>query len=171
MDRTDPKRTVYLNSVTLRTALMESYLASRSAISSRAVGIIVVLLGASHMVLGAYLGLIASRRRSRRRPAPSRYCAVPDRRTPSARPQVLTGPKDEHISLVCFGLHVKNMSQRSPSAWAEPRIVRGLAGASVGSEARFDFARASHMAEALTRRDGLLPESGRKSPAPRGLGF
>jgi hypothetical protein len=58
LDRTDPNRNVYLNSVTLRTALMESYLAFKVSDLVLGMGIIVALLGASHIVLGAYLGLV-----------------------------------------------------------------------------------------------------------------
>jgi hypothetical protein len=60
LDRSDPNRNVYLNSVTLRTALMESYLAFKVSDLVLGVGIIVALLGASHMVLGAYLGLVTA---------------------------------------------------------------------------------------------------------------
>jgi hypothetical protein len=59
MDRTDPNRAQYLNSVTLRTALMESYMAFKIAELVQGVGLIVAALGASQVVLGAYLGLIA----------------------------------------------------------------------------------------------------------------
>ena len=61
LDRNDPNRAQYLNSVTLRTALMESYMAFKVAELVQGVGIIVALLGASQVVLGAYLGLIAVR--------------------------------------------------------------------------------------------------------------
>jgi hypothetical protein len=59
MDRTDPNRALYLNSVTLRTALMESYMAFKIAELVQGVGLIVAALGASQVVLGAYLGLVA----------------------------------------------------------------------------------------------------------------
>ena len=59
MDRNDPNRAQYLNSVTLRTALMESYMAFKIAELVQGVGLIVAALGASQVVLGAYLGLIA----------------------------------------------------------------------------------------------------------------
>ena len=62
LDRTDPARAVYLNSVTLRTALMESFLAFKVADLVVGIGIIVVLLGASHAVLGAFLGLLILRK-------------------------------------------------------------------------------------------------------------
>jgi hypothetical protein len=60
MDRSDPNRAQYLNSVTLRTALMESYLAFKVAELVQGVGLIVAALGASQVVLGIYLGLIAA---------------------------------------------------------------------------------------------------------------
>lgn len=53
--RDDPNRTTYLQSVTLRTALMESYLAFKISDLVSGVGLIVVLLGLSHMVMGFYL--------------------------------------------------------------------------------------------------------------------
>ena len=58
MDRSDPNRATYLNSVTLRTALMESYLAFKVGDLVVGVGAIVALLGLSHVVLGAFLGLL-----------------------------------------------------------------------------------------------------------------
>ena len=58
--RDDPRRATYLQAVTLRTALMESYLAFKVADLVQGIGVIVVLLGASHVVLGAYLGLVAA---------------------------------------------------------------------------------------------------------------
>ena len=60
MARDDPNRATYLNAVTLRTALMESYLAFKVSDLVLGVGVIVVLLGLSHVVLGAYLGLVAA---------------------------------------------------------------------------------------------------------------
>jgi hypothetical protein len=57
LSRDDPNRATYLNSVTLRTALMESYLAFKVADLVTGVGVIIVLLGLSQIVLGAYLGL------------------------------------------------------------------------------------------------------------------
>lgn len=57
--RDDPARATYLQSVTLRTALMESYLAFKVADLVLGMGVIVALLGASHVVLGLYLGFIA----------------------------------------------------------------------------------------------------------------
>jgi hypothetical protein len=69
MDRTDPNRATYLNSVTLRTALMESYLAFKVADLVLGIGIIVAMLGLSHIVLGAYLAVItAPARRQQDRP-------------------------------------------------------------------------------------------------------
>jgi hypothetical protein len=62
LDRTDPARATYLNSVTLRTALMESYMAFKVADLVMGVGVIVALLGASHVMLGAFLGLLIVRR-------------------------------------------------------------------------------------------------------------
>ena len=58
LDREDPARAVYLNSVTLRTALMESYLAFKVSDLVVGLGLIVVLLGFSHVALGVYLGLL-----------------------------------------------------------------------------------------------------------------
>jgi hypothetical protein len=63
----DPNRPTYLNSVTLRTALMESYLAFKVADLVLGVGIIVALLGLSQVALGTYLGLAA---RTAREPEP-----------------------------------------------------------------------------------------------------
>ena len=50
-------RTTYLNSVTLRTALMEGYLSFKVADLVMGVGAIIGVLGLSHVVLGLYLGL------------------------------------------------------------------------------------------------------------------
>jgi hypothetical protein len=58
MDRNDPARATYLNSVTLRTALMESYLAFKVSDLVLGMGVIVVLLGLSHVALGSFLGLL-----------------------------------------------------------------------------------------------------------------
>ena len=58
MDRDDPARATYLNSVTLRTALMESYMAFKTADLVMGVGVIVALLGLSHVALGGFLGLM-----------------------------------------------------------------------------------------------------------------
>jgi hypothetical protein len=56
MARDDPNRQLYLQAVTLRTALMESYLAFKVADLVLGIGAIVALLGLSQVVLGAYLG-------------------------------------------------------------------------------------------------------------------
>lgn len=61
--RDDPLRATYLQSVTLRTALMESYLAFKVADLVVGVGLIVSLLGASQLVLGIYLGLLTRSKR------------------------------------------------------------------------------------------------------------
>jgi hypothetical protein len=61
MERDDPARAVYLNSVTLRTALMESYIAFKTADLVMGVGAIVVLLGLSQVALGGFLGLLVVR--------------------------------------------------------------------------------------------------------------
>lgn len=58
MSRDDPARATYLNSVTLRTALMESYLAFKVSDLVVGMGALVVLLGLSHVALGAFLGLL-----------------------------------------------------------------------------------------------------------------
>ena len=74
LDRTDPLRATYLQSVTLRTALMESYLAFKVADLVMGIGLIVVLLGASQVVLGGFLGLMSrandQRQREISRPVP-----------------------------------------------------------------------------------------------------
>lgn len=62
LDRNDPNRTTYLQSVTLRTALMESYMAFKVADLVSGVGAIVAFLGLSHVVLGLYLGFAVRRR-------------------------------------------------------------------------------------------------------------
>jgi hypothetical protein len=59
MDRNDPNRAQYLNSVTLRTALMESYMAFKTADLVAGIGIIVILLGGSQIALGLFLGFVA----------------------------------------------------------------------------------------------------------------
>jgi hypothetical protein len=65
LDRADPRRATYLQAVTLRTALMESYLAFKVADLVQGVGAIVAMLGLSQVVLGLYLGLIAAPARER----------------------------------------------------------------------------------------------------------
>ena len=67
LDRADPRRATYLQAVTLRTALMESYLAFKVADLVAGVGVIVALLGASQVVLGLYLGLVTAPARERAR--------------------------------------------------------------------------------------------------------
>ena len=61
LGRDDPLRTTYLQSVTLRTALMESYLAFKVADLVMGIGLIVTLLGVSQVVLGGFLGLLVQR--------------------------------------------------------------------------------------------------------------
>ena len=58
--RDDPNRNTYLQSVTLRTALMESYMAFKVADLVSGVGAIIALLGLSQVVLGLYLGFVAT---------------------------------------------------------------------------------------------------------------
>jgi hypothetical protein len=65
LERDDPRRATYLQAVTLRTALMESYMAFKVADLVQGVGIIVALLELSHVVLGAYLGFVVAPRRDR----------------------------------------------------------------------------------------------------------
>jgi hypothetical protein len=69
LDRNDPNRAQYLNSVTLRTALMESYMAFKIADLVSGVGLIVVALGGSQVVLGIYLGLVARPAKAQATPA------------------------------------------------------------------------------------------------------
>jgi hypothetical protein len=66
LDRNDPRRQTYLQAVTLRTALMESYLAFKVSDLVAGVGVLVALLGASHVVLGLYLGLVTAPANQRR---------------------------------------------------------------------------------------------------------
>jgi len=66
--RDDPLRATYLQSVTLRTALMESYLAFKVADLVMGIGLIVALLGGSQIILGAFLGLMARASDERNRP-------------------------------------------------------------------------------------------------------
>ena len=61
LDRDDPARATYLNSVTLRSALMESYLAFKVADLVVGIGAIVILLGLSNVALGVFLGLMVLR--------------------------------------------------------------------------------------------------------------
>lgn len=60
--RDDPNRATYLNSITLRTALMESYLAFKVADLVMGVGAIIALMGLSQVVLGVYLGSLTYRK-------------------------------------------------------------------------------------------------------------
>jgi len=62
LDRNDPNRNLYLNSVVLRTALMQSYMAFKVADLVMGVGALVAVLGAAQMVLGLYLGFVVVRR-------------------------------------------------------------------------------------------------------------
>lgn len=73
LDRNDPNRAQYLNSVTLRTALMESYMAFKIADLVSGVGLIVIALGGSQVVLGVYLGFVA---RPARAPAERRASII-----------------------------------------------------------------------------------------------
>ena len=61
LEQNDPKRQTYLTSVTLRTALMQSYMAFKVADLVSGVGLIVAALGVSLIALGAYLGLVIVR--------------------------------------------------------------------------------------------------------------
>jgi len=58
LDRNDPNRAQYLNSITLRTALMESYMAFKTADLVSGIGLIVIVLGGGQIALGAYLGFV-----------------------------------------------------------------------------------------------------------------
>jgi hypothetical protein len=62
LDRNDPNRQTYLTSVTLRTALMQSYIAFKVADLVMGVGALVAVLGAAQAVLGLYLGFIVVKR-------------------------------------------------------------------------------------------------------------
>lgn len=62
LERDDPNRELYLQSVTLRTALLQSYMAFKVSDLVSGVGIIVALLGVSHIALGAYLGTVVMSR-------------------------------------------------------------------------------------------------------------
>jgi hypothetical protein len=62
LDRNDPNRNVYLNSVTLRTALMQSYMAFKVADLVMGVGALVAVLGLAQAVLGLYLGFVVVKR-------------------------------------------------------------------------------------------------------------
>ena len=54
LEHDHPARAVYLKSVTLRTALMESYLAFKTADLVVGMGFIVMLSGVSHVALGGF---------------------------------------------------------------------------------------------------------------------
>jgi hypothetical protein len=62
LDRNDPARQTYLTSVTLRTALMQSYMAFKVADLVMGVGALVAVLGAAQAVLGLYLGFVVVKR-------------------------------------------------------------------------------------------------------------
>lgn len=57
LDRDDPRRATYLNSVTLRTALLQSYMAFKVSDLVVGVGVLVIFLGLSHIALGTFLGI------------------------------------------------------------------------------------------------------------------
>ncbi len=69
--RDDPNRATVLNSVNLRAALMESYMAFKVADLVVGMGLIVVALGLSHVALGTYLGIVAIRKPSEEATAPA----------------------------------------------------------------------------------------------------
>jgi hypothetical protein len=62
LERNDPLRATYLQSVTLRTALMQSYMAFKVADLVMGMGALVAVLGLSQAVLGLYLGFVVVRR-------------------------------------------------------------------------------------------------------------
>lgn len=62
MERNDPNRNVYLNPVTLRTALMQSYMAFKVADLVMGVGALVSVLGLGPSILGLYLGFVVVKR-------------------------------------------------------------------------------------------------------------
>src|SRR5690242_14335554 len=61
LPQNDPNRATYLNSVTLRTALMQSYMAFKVADLVSGIGLLVALLGVSSIALGTYLGFVVVR--------------------------------------------------------------------------------------------------------------
>lgn len=71
MERDDPNRAVYVQSITLRTALMQSYMAFKVSDLVSGVGAVVAALGLGQIALGLYLGMVVVRR-----PAPSLQAAV-----------------------------------------------------------------------------------------------
>jgi len=81
LDRADPNRNVYLNSVTLRTALMQSYMAFKVADMVMGVGALVAVLGLAQIVLGLYLGFVVVRR-----PEPSVDAVLHPERVPVSPP-------------------------------------------------------------------------------------
>jgi hypothetical protein len=68
LDQKDPNRATYLNSITLRSALMESYMAFKTSDLVSGVGLIIALLGLSQVVLGGYLGLVTAQARPKSQP-------------------------------------------------------------------------------------------------------
>ncbi len=62
LDRNDPNRNTYLTSITLRTALMQSYMAFKVADLVMGVGALVAVLGLAQAVLGLYLGFVVVKR-------------------------------------------------------------------------------------------------------------
>jgi len=81
LDRSDPNRNTYLTSVTLRTALMQSYMAFKVADLVMGVGALVAVLGLGQAVLGLYLGFVVVRR-----PEPSVQAALHPENVPSPPP-------------------------------------------------------------------------------------
>jgi hypothetical protein len=82
----DPNRAVYLQSVTLRTALMQSYMAFKVSDLVTGVGALVAALGIAQIGLGLYLGFVVVRR-----PQPSVKAAIDPTaamQTPISRPSV-----------------------------------------------------------------------------------
>jgi len=76
LPRDDTRRNTYLQAVTLRTALMESYLAFKVADLVQGVGVIVAALGLSQVVLGLYLGLVV--RSGRKQEALPAFAQLPE---------------------------------------------------------------------------------------------
>jgi hypothetical protein len=62
LDRNDPNRNTYLTSITLRTALMQSYMAFKVADLVMGIGALIAVLGLAQAVLGLYLGFIVVKR-------------------------------------------------------------------------------------------------------------
>lgn len=82
LDRADPNRNTYLTSITLRTALMQSYMAFKVADLVMGVGSLVAVLGLAQAVLGLYLGFVVVRRSE-----PSVQNALHPENVPSPPPQ------------------------------------------------------------------------------------